>query len=80
MKFKLNNGKGLDASISELQKKLKEDKRDPQLRNIIFATLNYLDTYFNENSKHKDGDIDESENEYLIYQIGVLMRYVNKAV
>lgn len=80
IKFKLKNDKGLDANISELLKKLKGDKREPQVRNIIFSTLNYLDTYFNENSKHKDGDIDEAENEYLIYQIGVLMRYVNKVI
>ena len=80
LRFKLNNSKGLDANISDLQKKLKSDNRDPQIRNIIFQVFSYLDHYFNENSKHKDGDIDSAENEYLIYQIGLLMRYLNNAI
>lgn len=80
LRFKLQNTKGLDANIAELQKKLKSDGRDPQIRNIIFQTFSYLDQYFNENSKHKDGDIDAAENEYLIYQIGLLMRYLDKAI
>lgn len=80
LRYKLKNDKGLNTNISELQKKLKNDGRDPQIRNVIFAIFNFLDQYFNENSKHQDGDIDEVENEYLIYQVGVLMRYINKAL
>jgi len=80
LRFKLQNSKGLDANITELQKKLKFDKRDPQVRNVIFQVFSYLDQYFNENSKHKDGNIDSAENEYLIYQIGLLMRYLNKVI
>jgi hypothetical protein len=80
LRLKLTNSKGLNANIIELQVQLKKDGRDPIMRNIIFKTLSYLDSYFNENSKHKDGDIDEAENEFLIYQIGVLMRYINKAI
>lgn len=80
LRFKLQNQKGLEANIKELQIQLKQDSRDPSVRNIIFQTMSYLDQYFNENSKHKDGDINEAENEFLIYQAGVLMRYINKAI
>lgn len=76
LRYKLNNNEGLDENISTLLKKLKEDQRDPQIRNIIQQIFVYMDKYFNENSKHKDGDIDKVENEYLIYQIGLLMRYI----
>ena len=79
LRYKLKNDKGLDANILELQTIMKKDKRDPIIRkNIIYTTFSFLDSYFNENSKHKDGDIDEAECEYLIYQTGVLMRYINK--
>ncbi|MCJ7647258.1 MAG: hypothetical protein MUP85_01470 [Candidatus Lokiarchaeota archaeon] len=80
LRYKLDNVKGLDANISELQAKLKAGGRDPMIRNIIFQIFNYLDKYFNENSKHKDGDIDEIENEYLIYQVGLLLRYINRSL
>ncbi len=80
LRFKLKNQKGLKENISELGKSLKQDSRDPQVRNIITNSIGYLDQYFNENSKHQDGDINEAENEFLIYQIGVLMRYLDKSV
>jgi len=80
LRFKLKNQKGLKKNIDELLKKLKGDKRDPLIRNIIFQTFSYLDQYFDENSKHKDGDIDEPEIEYLIYQTGVLMRFIVKII
>ncbi len=80
LRHELKNTKGLNANIPELQTKLKSDGRDAQVRNIIGTTLNYLDQYFNENSKHNDGDINDSENEFLIYQVGLLMRYVNKNI
>jgi hypothetical protein len=80
LRFKLNNKKGLDSNILELQTKLKSDKRDVQVRNIMGSIFSYLDKYFNENSKHNDGDIDDSENEFLIYQTGLLMRYVNRNI
>lgn len=78
LRFKLKNSRGLNANITELQKTLKEDKRDPQVRNIILQAFSLLDDYFNENSKHNDGEISDPENEYLIYQIGLAMRYVNR--
>lgn len=80
LRHKLNNQQGLDKNIQELGKKLKEDQRDTIVRNIIFQTFSLIDQYFNENSKHKDGDIDEAENEFLIYQTGLLMRYINKNI
>jgi len=77
LRYKLENTKGLGANITEIQKKLKSDGRDVQVRNIIGSILNYLDKYFNENSKHNDGDINDAENEFLIYQAGSLLKYVN---
>jgi len=78
LKAKLGNGGGLKANILALQTRLKSDRCDAQVRNVIGATFNHLDQYFNDNSKHNDGDIDDSENEFLIYQSGLLMRYINK--
>ncbi|MDD2656799.1 MAG: hypothetical protein PHQ18_04530 [Patescibacteria group bacterium] len=78
LKYELQNDKGFKANILEIQKKIKLDGRDAQVRNIIGTILNYLDDYFNENSKHNDGNIDDSENEFLIYQVGLLARYINK--
>ena len=78
LRLKLGNNSGLDRNISILQSKLKSDQRDTEVRNIIFTTLSYLDKYFNENSKHKDGDINETECEFLIYQTGLLLRYINE--
>lgn len=80
LRYKLKNTKGLNANITELQTKLKSDGRDAQVRNILGSTFSYLDQYFNDNSKHNDGDIDDSENEFLIYQTGLLMRYVNRNI
>ncbi len=78
LRYKLKNQKGLKENINSLQKKLKQNNNKSEVRNIIFQTFNYLDEYFNENSKHQDGNIEESENEFLIYQSGLLMRYINK--
>lgn len=80
LRHKLKNNKGLQVNIIELQKKLKDDNRDSQVKNIIFQTFSYLDQYFNENSKHNDGDIDNAENEFLIYQTALLMRYINQVI
>ena len=80
LRFKLQNQKGLKENIIELQKRLKSDKRDSSLRNIIFHIFTYIDDYFNENSKHNDGNIENSENEFLIYQSGLLMRYIQKVI
>ncbi|MFA7361774.1 MAG: hypothetical protein WC139_12135 [Candidatus Kapaibacterium sp.] len=77
LRFKLSNKKGFKENIKELNTIHKADKKDKQIRNIIINVFNYLDEYFNENTKHKDGDIDDNECEYIIYQTGVLLRYIN---
>ena len=80
LRFKLKNQKGLEKNLKLLQKEHKAKNSDSNIRNIIFQFFSYLDTYFNENSKHKDGNINKSENEFLIYQAGLLMRYINKLI
>ena len=79
LRYKLENKQGLEKNIKALQKKLKNNS-NLELRKIIFPVFKYLDEYFNEHSKHNDGNITEPENEFLIYQTGLLMRYINKAV
>ncbi len=78
LRFKLGNSKGLNSNITELQLKLKKGGCDSQIRNTVFQIFSYLDQYFNEKSKHKDGKIDDVENEYLIYQVGLLLRYIER--
>ena len=80
LRYKLGNQQGLEKNILELSKKLKTDGRDANIRNTIFSTFSLLNQYFNENSKHRDGEIGEAENEFLIYETGLLMRYVDKSV
>ena len=77
LRYKLENQKGLKQNIQVFQGKLKEQESQPEIRNIIFQTFDYLDNFFNEHSKHGDGNINEPENEFLIYQTGLLMRYIN---
>ena len=77
LRYKLKNTAGLKNNISTLQKNLKNNSAS-ETRNIIVQVFNYLDKYFNEHSKHGDGNINEPENEFLIYQTGLLMRYINK--
>lgn len=78
LRFFFKNNKGLNANITELLKFLKSKDE----KSLITQTVNFifprLDQYFNNESKHCDGDIDENENEYLIYQVGVLLRYLSK--
>ena len=79
LRYRLENKTGLKENINVLQKELKNNS-NPEVRNIIFQTFNYLDKYFNEHSKHGDGNINASENEFLIYQSGLLLRYINKVI
>jgi len=78
LRKELENRKGLQKNIPELGKKIKSIQVNDDVKNIIVSILNSLDKLFNENSKHKDGIISEPENEYLIYQVALLMRYVHK--
>jgi len=78
LRYALKNNKGFDKNIGEVQKYFKKTGVDSELRNIIFQIFNYLDKYFNNNSKHHDGLITEKDNEFLIYQTGLILRYLNK--
>lgn len=80
LRIKLKNKAGSKANILEISKKLKDEKSPAQARNIIVSSFNFIDQYFNEESKHKDGDLEENEAEFLIYQIALLMRYINKQI
>ena len=71
-------GDKLDKNLQSIQQRLKAQGVSPEIRNIITQTFSYMDKYFNEHSKHKDGNINEAENEFLIYQTGLLMRYIYK--
>ncbi|GEM_PF-714424 len=80
LRHKLSNTLGLERNIIELRSKLKVDNHDAQVRNSILGTVKLLDQYWNENSKHNDGDIDVKENEYLIYEVGAILLYLNKSL
>ncbi len=76
LRHKLKNTKDLPKNIKALQQTLKNNSQ-PEIRNIIFQVFNGLDKYFNEHSKHGD-NVNEAENEFLVYQTGLLLRYINK--
>ena len=78
LRYTMKNTSELIENIKNLQKKLKENNSPSETRNIIFTVFNHLDKYFNEHSRHGDRDINESENEFLIYQTSLLLRYINK--
>ena len=77
LRHKLQNTKGFQANIKILRKELEEKGAPPEIRNITHKIFDYLDKYFNEHSKHGSRDIPEPENEFLIYQTGLLLRYIN---
>ncbi len=80
LRAKLVNKKWLKENLTELSKFLKWAKVPSQTKNIIWQTFSYLDDYFNDHTKHNDGDLDEYDAEFLIYQAGLLMRYIDKAI
>lgn len=80
LRVKLKNNAGLKANTLEISKRLKDTENPLQARNIIVNVFNYIDSFFNEESKHKDGNLEENEAEFLIYQISLLMRYINKQI
>lgn len=80
LRFKLGNTKNLSNNILVLLIKLKEKGTNKEIRNLIQKNFNYLDKYFNEHSKHGDGEISEIENELLIYQVGLLLRYIYQSL
>ena len=80
LKKKLNNDKWLKTNILELSKLLKSWNTPSQARNIINQNFSYLDDYFNDHTKHNDWNLDEYDAEFLIYQAGLLMRYISKVI
>jgi len=80
LKNKLENTKALKENTKSIEPILKGKGTNSQVAKITGQIFNYLDTYFNDNSKHNDGIISEEENEFLIYQVGVLLRYINNAI
>lgn len=80
LRKKLNNKAGLKANITALRDILKNEKSPAQIRNILNTAFSHLDQFFNENSKHNDGELDEADAEFLIYQAALLMRYIEKAI
>lgn len=80
LRLKLRNSAGLKENLKSLERILKEGKADSLIRNLVHQTLGLLDTYFNENTKHNDGDIDRPEIEFLVYQTGCLLRYISQVI
>ncbi len=76
LREKLENKKGLKENIQKVKSHLKNNK--VSIKSMVSSNLNLLDVYFNDNSKHNDGDIKELDNEFLIYQMGLLMRYIER--
>lgn len=79
LRFKLTTNKGLQAAIPELGKRLKDLPDFPvHLKNTQVTILHALDVNFNEASKHQSKTFGEVECEYLIYQAGLIMRFLDK--
>ena len=79
LRYRLKNKKGIKENINTVQKNLKEIKNPSEIRNIIATIFDYLNKYFDDNSKHWD-KVMEPENEFLIYQTGLLLRYIDRAI
>lgn len=79
LRYKLENKESFEKNIKILGEKLKNNETQNEIKNIIFKTFDYLSKCFNKHSKHGN-NIDELENEFLIYQTGLLLRYINKSV
>lgn len=76
----LNNNAGLKANIGEIGNALKSKNVNNDIRNCVTTIISRLDhPIFNNNSKHQDGDLSELENEFMIYQVALLMKYIHKA-
>lgn len=77
LRFLFNNNKGLAANIKELGAQLKILNKQNEIKNIFFNFFDHLDKFYNDNSKHNDGVIDKSECELIIYQTGLLYKYLD---
>lgn len=78
LRYIFNNTKGLNENIKTLEKKLKEIGKQNEIKSIFHKFFDILDKFFNENTKHHDGDVGEAECEFIILQAGLLLKYVDK--
>lgn len=80
LRSKLNNTKGLQKNISVLRQTLKDTEINNDVRRNIMSAINGLDSFFNENGKHKDGSLTEADSEYVIYQTSTIMRFIDQTI
>ncbi|MCX7119971.1 MAG: hypothetical protein NTZ86_08960 [Legionellales bacterium] len=78
LKFTLQNQKGLKENIKIIEPRLKNDHKINEIRSIFHSYLDVMDKFFNENSKHKDGDIGAADCEFIIFLAALLMRYLSQ--
>jgi len=78
LRAKLKTTKGLESSIKDLGGRLKKTTVPTHLRNTVTNVLHSLDTNYNESSKHNSKTYGEVETEFLVYQVGLLMRILDR--
>lgn len=79
--LRMKNGsiKNVKMSIRGLKKQLGGNASNTMLATHVQAILSYLENnFFNANSKHNDGDFNEVECEFLIYEVALLLRYLDR--
>jgi HEPN domain-containing protein len=67
---------GLEEGIKQYGKKIKEDGVPEHIRNLIIKDLNLLNGHYNDSSKHQS-ETKIYEAEYLIYNVGALIRMMD---
>lgn len=72
------NDKGLKENIGLVGKTLKNLEKQSEIRSLFHSFLDYLDRFYNDNSKHQDGEIGGAECELIILQTGLLVKYLDK--
>lgn len=78
LRFFFKNKQGLERNINNLKDYFKIEKKEvKQIKQILFDFFNYLDKFYNENSKHDDGDVDQAICELIILQTGLLLKYLD---
>lgn len=78
LRYIFKNTKGLDGNIKILEQKLKEIGKQNEIKSIFHKFFDILDKFFNENTKHNDGNVGEAECEFIILQAGLLLKYLDK--
>lgn len=67
---------GLDAGIKELGSLMKLKNIENHRNQLIIKQLRLLDGHFNDSSKH-NSKTDESEAEFLIYQVASILKFID---